>query len=151
MSDPPSDAVPPTTPQPPTAATADQRMGQPAPGWWLASDGQWYPPHQQPLGHPPATSGQPTYGQPAYGQPAYGQPAYVDPRAKSRVVAGVLQLAIGGLGIGRFYLGYTGIGVAQIVVTFLTCGFGVIWTIIDGIMILTGKVPTDANGIPLKD
>jgi TM2 domain-containing membrane protein YozV len=141
----PHDPVPPTTPMDaPTAASPDQRLGQPAPGWWLASDGQWYPPQTQPA------YAQPGAVQP-YGQPGYGQPAYVDPRAKSRVVAGVLQLAVGGLGIGRFYLGYTGIGIAQIAVTFLTCGFGVIWTIIDGIMILTGKVPTDANGIPLKD
>jgi TM2 domain-containing membrane protein YozV len=150
MSD-PSQPLPPTTPQdlPPTVpqdlpptATADQRLGQPAPGWWLASDGQWYPPQNQ-----PGYAVQP-YGQP-YGQPGYG-PA-VHPEAKSRVIAGVLQLAVGGLGIGRFYLGYTGIGVAQLLVTIFTCGFGVIWTIIDGIMILTGKVPTDARGIPLKD
>jgi TM2 domain-containing membrane protein YozV len=108
----------------------------------MASDGQWYPP-QTPPG----------YGQPAYGQPAgYGVPmAYVNPAAKSKLVAGILQIALGGLGIGRFYLGYTGIGVAQLLVTVFTCGIGAIWSIIDGIMILTGSVTTDANGVPLRD
>lgn len=128
--------VPPTMPQTPPAA------GPPGPGWWMASDGQWYPP-QTPPG----------YGQPAYGQPAgYGVPmAYVNPAAKSKLVAGILQIALGGLGIGRFYLGYTGIGVAQLLVTVFTCGIGAIWSIIDGIMILTGSVTTDANGVPLRD
>ena len=70
---------------------------------------------------------------------------------KSKMVAGLLQIFIGGLGIGRFYLGYTGIGIAQIAVTVCTCGVGAIWTLIDGIMILTGSVKTDANGVPLKD
>jgi TM2 domain-containing membrane protein YozV len=114
----------------------------------MASDGQWYPP-QTPPGY-----GQPAgYGQVVpYGQPGYGVPmAYVNPAAKSKVVAGILQIALGGLGIGRFYLGYTGIGVAQLLVTVFTCGIGGLWCIIDGIMILTGSVPTDANGIPLRD
>lgn len=70
---------------------------------------------------------------------------------KSKVAAGLLQIFLGGLGIGRFYLGYTGIGVAQLLVTLFTCGVGGIWPFIDGIMILTGSVPTDANGVPLKD
>ena len=66
-------------------------------------------------------------------------------------MAGVLQLTLGSFGVGRFYLGYTGIGIAQIAVTWLTCGLGAIWPLIDGVMILVGKVPTDADGIPLKD
>jgi hypothetical protein len=65
---------------------------------------------------------------------------------KSKMVAGLLQIFIGGLGIGRFYLGYTGIGVAQL----LTCGGCGIWSLIDAVMILTGKVP-DVDGRPLKD
>jgi TM2 domain-containing membrane protein YozV len=140
-----SDPVPPTTPQaPPPTATSDQRLGQPAPGWWLASDGQWYPPQQQ-----PAYAGPPAYPQP-YGQPGYAV-QYVDPNAKSKLIAGILQLTLGSFGVGRFYLGYTGIGIAQIAVTWLTCGIGAIWPLIDGVMILTGSVPTDADGRPLKD
>ena len=29
---------------------------QPAPGWWLASDGRWYPPQEQQLPPPPPPS-----------------------------------------------------------------------------------------------
>jgi hypothetical protein len=65
---------------------------------------------------------------------------------KSKMVAGILQIFPGGLGIGRFYLGYTGIGLAQL----FTCGGCGIWTLIDAIMIFTGRVP-DAEGRPLKD
>ncbi|HAS08102.1 MAG TPA: hypothetical protein DCR52_02330, partial [Actinobacteria bacterium] len=52
------------------------------------------------------------------------------------MVAGILGILIGGLGIHRFYLGYIGIGIAQIVVTLLTFGFGAIWGFIEGILIL---------------
>ncbi len=71
--------------------------------------------------------------------------------AKSKLAAGLLGIFIGGLGIHRFYLGFTGIGVAQIVVTFVTCGFGAIWGFIEGILILTGSIDRDANDQPLKD
>ena len=43
-------------------------------------------------------------------------------RPKSKVAAGILGILVGGLGIHRFYLGYVGIGILQIVVTILTCG-----------------------------
>jgi TM2 domain-containing membrane protein YozV len=66
---------------------------------------------------------------------------------KDKLTAGLLQLFL--VGAGRIYIGYMGLGIAQIVVTFLTCGFGVIWPLIDGIMILTGKV-NDAQGRPLR-
>ena len=68
---------------------------------------------------------------------------------KSKMVAGLLELLcpmVGIHGIGRFYLGYTGIGVAQL----LTCGGCGWWSLIDGIMILMDKVP-DAEGRKLKD
>jgi hypothetical protein len=41
--------------------------------------------------------------------------------------------------------------IGQIAATWLTCGLGAIWPLIDGIMIITGSVKTDANGVPLKD
>jgi TM2 domain-containing membrane protein YozV len=66
---------------------------------------------------------------------------------KDKLTAGLLQLFL--VGAGRIYIGYMGLGIAQIVVTFLTCGFGAIWPLIDGIMILTGKV-NDAQGRPLR-
>lgn len=75
-----------------------------------------------------------------------------NPEAKSRLVAALLALFLGGFGIHRFYLGYTSIGVAQILVSVVTCGFGGIWGFIEGILILCNTtITTDANGVPLKD
>lgn len=71
---------------------------------------------------------------------------------KSKLVAGILGILVGWAGIHRFYLGYTAIGVAQILVTFITCGMGYIWGLIEGILILVGStITTDAEGRPLKD
>ncbi|MDF2612358.1 MAG: hypothetical protein K0S71_144 [Clostridia bacterium] len=96
-------------------------------------------------------SGQGQYGgQGQYSQ--YQQPVYNGmPEQKSKVVAGLLQIFLGGFGVGRFYLGYTGIGVAQLLVSIFTCGLGAIWPFVDGILILCGQVPYDAKGVPLKD
>ncbi len=69
-----------------------------------------------------------------------------DASSKSKLVAGVAQLLFGGLGIGRFYTGYTSIAVAQIIVTTLTCGIGGLWGFIDGILILSNKDFKDAEG-----
>ncbi len=66
------------------------------------------------------------------------------------MTAGLLGIFFGSLGVGRFYLGYLGVGVAQIAVTWLTCGLGGLWPLIDAIMILNRKVP-DAQGRILRD
>jgi hypothetical protein len=71
--------------------------------------------------------------------------------AKSKLAAGLLGIFLGGFGVHRFYLGYTGIGVAQILVTLITCGAGALWGFIEGILILTGTINTDAQGRPLGD
>jgi TM2 domain-containing membrane protein YozV len=61
---------------------------------------------------------------------------------KSWVVALVLCLLIGVLGIHRFYLGYTGLGVLYLLTGGL-CGIGVL---IDFIMLLTGSLkPKNGN------
>ena len=74
---------------------------------------------------------------------------------KSKIAAGLLGIFLGALGVHRFYLGYTGIGLAQLLITVLTCGWGGIatgiWGLIEGIMILTGSINKDALGRPLKD
>ncbi len=69
---------------------------------------------------------------------------------KSKLTAGLLGILLGGLGIHNFYLGYVGKGIAQIVLSFCF-GIGYIWGLIEGILILTGSIKTDAKGIPLKD
>lgn len=54
-------------------------------------------------------------------------------------------------GIGRIYLGHTGLGIAQLLVGWVTCGLGaVIWGVIDALLILTDKVG-DPWGRPLRD
>lgn len=77
----------------------------------------------------------------------------MDPLAKSKLVAGLLGIFLGGFGVHRFYLGYTTIGITQIVVTVLTCGIGSLWGLVEGILYLTGAngFTTDAEGRPLRD
>ena len=55
---------------------------------------------------------------------------------KSQIIAAILAFAIGGLGIHRFYLGYTWQGVVQL----LTLGGCGIWALIDLIRICTGDL-----------
>jgi TM2 domain-containing membrane protein YozV len=129
------------------------------------------PPHQgQYQPPPPGYTPQPPPGYPPQGQYGqYGQypQAYTDPSApygrhpmtgeplsdKSKVVAGLLQLIglFGLVGIGRIYLGQTGLGVAQLIVGLVTCGIGaVVWGIIDAVLIFTDKV-RDPEGRPLRE
>jgi TM2 domain-containing membrane protein YozV len=70
---------------------------------------------------------------------------------KSKIAAGLLGIFLGGYGVHRFYLGYTSIGIVQILVTIFTCGAGALWGLIEGIMILTGSFDRDADGYLLKD
>lgn len=78
-------------------------------------------------------------------------PGYVP---KSKIAAGLLGIFLGSFGVHNFYLGYTGKAVAQLLITVLTCGIGAavtsIWGLIEGILILTGSIAVDANGVPLQ-
>ena len=61
---------------------------------------------------------------------------------KSKVVALILSIFLGELGIDRFYLGYIGTGILKLITR---GGFG-IWWLIDLIMIATGKLkPKDGS------
>jgi len=71
--------------------------------------------------------------------------------AKSKLAAGLLGIFLGGLGVHRFYLGFVGMGIIQIIVTIITFGFGAIWGLIEGILLLTGSMDKDVKGNLLKD
>ena len=57
--------------------------------------------------------------------------------ADKKVLAGVLGIVFGGLGIHRFVLGDTTGGLIRIGITIVTCGAGSIIGLIEGIIYLT--------------
>ncbi len=63
------------------------------------------------------------------------------PGADKKVVAGVLAILLGSLGIHKFYLGYNKAGIIMLAITLLSCTFAspVVWIIalIEGITYLT--------------
>jgi TM2 domain-containing membrane protein YozV len=66
----------------------------------------------------------------------------VSASGKSQLVALLLAVFVGGIGIHRFYLGYTTIGIIQL----LTAGGCGIWSLIDLIRIITGDLkPIDGD------
>jgi hypothetical protein len=77
----------------------------------------------------------------AAAKPTLSSPAAAG-SGKSQIVALVLALLVGGLGIHRFYLGYIWQGVVQL----LTFGGLGIWALIDLIRIITGDLqPKDGS------
>ena len=64
---------------------------------------------------------------------------------KDWLVALLLSILVGTLGVDRFYLGYVGLGVLKL----LTLGGFGIWTLVDIILIATNKLP-DGQGNPLR-
>lgn len=147
---------PPQLPMPP------QTQGFPAPGQYqqqapAAPQYQNYPPappQYQAPGAPQQFHGQ--YPQMSQ-QPPMPNQAYGYPQPKSKLAAGLLGIFLGGLGIHRFYLGHTTIGVIQLVLTVLlgifTFGLVGLWGFVEGIMILAGATyfQRDAKGIPLRE
>ncbi|MCW2919233.1 MAG: hypothetical protein JWN52_7301, partial [Actinomycetia bacterium] len=107
-------------------------------------------PQQQP-GYPPQQGGYAPVPTGPHGSPYGVDPVTGEPLSdKTKMVAGLLQILLGGFGAGRFYTGHTGLAFGQIAATWLTCGIGGIWPLVDGIMILVNG-GTDAQGRKLRD
>jgi TM2 domain-containing membrane protein YozV len=138
----PTQFIPPGAAPDPSPGPAGQPVPSPDPAGQPGASLAGYPgpayPGYLPPGYPPPP------GYPFYD--AYGRPL----SDKSKIIAGVLGITLGGLGVGRFYTGHVGLGVAQLVVSLVTCGLGHIWGLIDGILILTNG-GTDAQGRVLRD
>ncbi|WP_375002157.1 hypothetical protein [Aeromicrobium sp. CTD01-1L150] len=113
--------------------------------------------------HPPG----PAWGQvPPDPSAPYGRDPFGAPYSeKSRTTAGLLQLLLTLLcsvgGVGRLYAGHVGIGLLQllgmlisvplmfVLIGFLTFPAFWLWSLIDGILMLTGR-PLDGRGLPLR-
>ena len=61
----------------------------------------------------------------------------VQPQESKRILAGVLGIVLGQLGVHKFVLGYTKEGLLQIALTIVTCGIGGLVGLIEGIIYLT--------------
>lgn len=59
------------------------------------------------------------------------------PGAEKKLVAGILGILIGYLGIHKFYLGYQKEGIIQLIIGICTCGISGIISLIEGIIYLT--------------
>jgi TM2 domain-containing membrane protein YozV len=134
--------APPTQPQ---YAAQQGQASQPGPQYTYTNQQQQpspqYPP-QQPYGYQQQQQVPP---QQPYGyQQAYVNPADVKTTDKDRLVAGLLAIFLGSLGIHKFYLGYSTEGLIMLLVTVigacLTLGIGsavmAIIALIEGIMYL---------------
>ncbi len=158
----------------PTAAyPAPEPDPQATPTWNAAPTPQ--PGYPAAPGFPPPGSYPPPTQQfaavPGYGYPTPDAPYGRDPITgeplsdKSKTVAGLLQILlpfVSVCGVGRLYIGSTTIGLVQllgmflaILMSFLLIGIpfviGIwIWTVVDGIMMLTGSTGRDSRGLPLR-
>lgn len=93
-------------------------------------------------------------GQP-YGQPTFAPSGPAGYQQKSKIIAGILGIFLGGFGIHNFYLGRTTRAVIQLVLTIFTFGVASLWGFIEGILILVSAPGSewhrDGNGIELTD
>ncbi len=87
---------------------------------------------------PPTAAAHPTLAAPVHQSIPLAQEQHGP--LKSRVAAGLLAIFLAGLGIHNFYLGYTGKGLTQLLISVLSCGylwlFMAIWELIEGILLL---------------
>ena len=84
-------------------------------------------------------------------------PDYAAQGSKSKIIAGVLGIFLGYLGVHNFYLGNTSKAVAQLLLGTVGSVVGVgpiismVWGMIEGVQILSGTITTDGNGKTMID
>ena len=120
----------------------------------------YYQPQAQPRYEQPSYNQPPIYAQQTYYQAAQQQPGYGYAQ-KSKIVAGLLGLFLGGLGVHNFYLGYTGKAVAQLLLTLIGWIILIgpiisgIWALIESVLILCSSYGSnwhrDGRGQELQD
>ncbi|AOW08897.1 TM2 domain-containing protein [Flavobacterium gilvum] len=59
------------------------------------------------------------------------------PQENKKILAGVLAIVLGGLGVHKFILGYKQEGIIQLIIGIITCGMGGIIGFVEGIIYLT--------------
>lgn len=95
--------------------------------------------------HPPAQAWEVGRGYPVGPMAGYSW--------RNRWIAGALAILLGTFGVHRFYLGYTGIGLTQALLTvcslFILSPIVAIWAFIEGILCFCGAMQ-DVDGLPLN-
>ena len=137
--------------------------GQPTygqPDYTQSAQPPYYQQQAQPRYEQPSYNQPPIYAQQTYYQAAQQQPGYGYAQ-KSKIVAGLLGLFLGGLGVHNFYLGYTGKAVAQLLLTLIGWIILIgpiisgIWALIEAILILCSSYGSswhrDGRGQELQD
>lgn len=137
--------------------------GQPTygqPDYTQSSQPPYYQQQVQPRYEQPSYNQPPIYAQQTYYQAAQQQPGYGYAQ-KSKIVAGLLGLFLGGLGVHNFYLGYTGKAVAQLLLTLIGWIILIgpiisgIWALIESVLILCSSYGSnwhrDGRGQELQD
>ena len=61
----------------------------------------------------------------------------MEKQENKKVLAGVLALLVGSIGVHKFILGYTKEGLIQIAITVVTCGLAGVIPFVEGIIYLT--------------
>lgn len=137
--------------------------GQPTygqPDYTQSAQPPYYQQQAQPRYEQPSYNQPPIYAQQTYYQAAQQQPGYGYAQ-KSKIVAGLLGLFLGVLGVHNFYLGYTGKAVAQLLLTLIGWIILIgpiisgIWALIESVLILCSSYGSnwhrDGRGQELQD
>lgn len=92
-----------------------------------------------------------------YGGQPYGGGSNYNPAPRpqrSAYIAAFLSIFLGVFGVHNFYLNNTTKGIIQLVISVVTFGIGAIaveiWSIVEAVQLLQGKINVDGEGYPIK-